>query len=129
MPRFADIEGNVVRYVLPAALANDYPVLVNNQVEIALNSDVAEGDIYEDGVFRKRTIEELSVPALAAFRTERIRLFTETEWVRERHTDRIELSIDDSVNWLAWLNYWQSLRDMPNSEGFDPTTPVWPTQP
>lgn len=48
------------------------------------------------------------------FRAERSRIFKNTAWARERHIDNVELSIDDSVNWNEWLQYYQDLRDMPS---------------
>lgn len=66
---------------------------------------------------------------LKMFRNERNRRFANTEWVRQRHVDRIEMGVDDSANWTAWLNYWQALRDMPDAAGFNPERPVWPAKP
>ena len=57
--RFAEIEGNKVRHVLPAELTKDYKVLPPNCIEIALDSDVEQGDFYENGEFRKPTEEEI----------------------------------------------------------------------
>ena len=130
MARFAEVnEENIVRYVLPAELAEQYPVLVSGQVEIAIDADVREGDVYENGVFRRRTEEELMAEARPAFDARRAMLFADTEWIRQRHADRVDLGVDDAVNWTAWLEYWQALRDLPNTEGFDPRTPNWPKQP
>jgi len=67
--------------------------------------------------------------ARPAFDAQRMALFADTEWIRQRHADRVDLGVDDSVNWRAWLEYWQALRDLPNTEGFDPRTPNWPKQP
>ena len=130
MARFAEVnDSGIVRYVLPAELAEQYPVLVSGQVEIAIDADVREGDVYENGVFRRRTEEELMAEARPAFDAQRKALFADTEWIRQRHADRVDLGVDDSVNWRAWLEYWQALRDLPNTEGFDPRTPNWPKQP
>ena len=131
MPRFAEMVGNKVRYVLPAELAEEYPVLVPGQVEIAIDADVVEGDIYDSttGEFRRQTDEEKNAEAKPRFDAERTRLYNETDWIRQRHSDRLELSIDDAENWASWLTYWQALRDMPEQEGFDPSNPVWPEQP
>ena len=130
MARFAEVDNNgIVRYVLPAELAEQYPVLVSGQVEIAIDADVREGDVYENGVFRRRTEEELMAEARPAFDARRAMLFADTEWIRQRHADRVDLGVDDTANWTAWLEYWQALRDMPEAEGFDPRTPNWPKQP
>ena len=129
MPRFAEIEGLGVRYVLPAELADDYPVLVQNQVEIPLDADVVQGDIYEDGKFRHITIEELQAQARPGFDAQRNALFNETRWARERHSDLKDLAINDTVNWKSWLNYWQYLREMPQKTGFDASAPAWPVKP
>ena len=137
MPRFAEIEGLGVRYVLPAELADDYPVLIKNQVEIADDADVVQGDIYEDGKFRHVTKEEIQAQARPAFDAQRNALFDETRWVRERAADLKELdrlnvralTAADIAKWKKWLTYWQALRDMPTQVGFDPASPVWPKQP
>lgn len=65
----------------------------------------------------------------ADFKAERDRLFAATQWVRERHADRVDLGQDDSENWTAWLEYWQALRDMPSQPNFDAANPSWPEQP
>lgn len=130
MARFAEVnESGIVRYVLPAELAEQYPVLVSGQIEIAVDADVREGDVYENGAFRRRTDDELKSAARPAFDARRAALFASTEWVRQRHADRVDLGVDDTANWTAWLEYWQDLRDLPETEGFDPRTPVWPAQP
>lgn len=67
--------------------------------------------------------------SLATFRAERERLFAETEWIRQRHSDRLEQGLSDGDSWSAWLEYWQSLRDLPNVEGFDPKNISWPERP
>lgn len=67
--------------------------------------------------------------ALANFRSERERLFAATEWIRQRHTDRMEMDLVDSANWSMWLEYWQALRDLPNAPDFDPANVQWPEMP
>lgn len=67
--------------------------------------------------------------ATAAFWSERNRLFAETEWARQRHSDRIESNIDDAANWKEWLDYWQALRELEEQEDFDPRKVIWPTRP
>jgi hypothetical protein len=131
MPRFAEISSNKVRFVLPAESAQDYPVLVPGQVEIEIEADVVEGDTYDSatGEFRHQTSEEKYAESIPRFNSERCRRFNETDWIRQRHQDRLELGIDDSENWAAWLAYWQALRDMPEQEGFDPADPEWPEMP
>jgi len=141
MPRFAEIEGSmdrgIVRYVLPAKLADDYPVLVQNQVEIPLDADVVQGDIYEAGKFRHITTAEIQAQARPGFDNQRNALFADTAWVRERAADLKELdrlnvralTAADIAKYKEWLIYWQALRDMPAQPGFDPANPAWPTQP
>jgi len=126
--RFAQIENNIVTYVLPAGLLSVYVTLPPNCTEISANADVNEGDIYEGKVFRKITAEELFTNAKKLFDIERSKRFAETEWVRQRHADRLELLIDDKVNWKEWLGYWQVLRDLPTTLGFDPNNPLWPSK-
>jgi len=122
-------DGAIVHHVLPASIAANYTILPPNSVEIAVDADVREGDIYENGAFRRRTETELKAEARPAFDARRAALFASTEWVRQRHADRVDLGVNDTANWTAWLEYWQALRDLPETEGFDPRTPVWPVQP
>ena len=76
------------------------------------------------------------------FNAERDRLFAATDWARTRHTDRLAQSIDDTANWALWQTYWQTMRDLPDTQTdfttnlqkadseFDLATDVdWPTQP
>lgn len=128
--RYAEIEKGKVRFVLPASLSDDYKILPPNCIQIATDEDVQEGDILElDSTFRRPTEEEILVPYKAEFRQERDKLFAETQWARQRHSDRIELGIDDSENWAEWLNYWQLLRDMPNTDKFNYINPIFPERP
>lgn len=127
--RYAEIEGNRVRFVLPPELAEIYPTMPPNAVDITSEADVSEGYIYENGAFRPPTTDEVNAVPLAMFQAERTRRFSEAAWVRERHADRVDMGIDDEENWDAWLNYWQTLRDMPDTEGFNPSEPAWPEKP
>jgi len=139
MPRFAEIEGNRVRYILPPELADDYPVLVQNQVEIPLDADIVQGDIYEAGKFRNITTVEIQAQARPTFDAQRNTLFAETTWVRERFGDYKEmyalgLLTDTQITTIKtkykeWLTYWNTLRDMPAQLGFDAAAPQWPKQP
>ena len=137
MPRFAEIEGNRVRYILPPELADEYPVLVQNQVEIPLDADVVQGDVYEDGKFRHITNEEIQAAGRLVFDAQRNALFAESLWIRERTADLKELdrlgvrtlTVADIIQWKAWLNYWQTLRNMPQQVGFDASNPVFPEKP
>lgn len=123
---YAELDGNKVRFV---GGGEDYTILPPNSIEIDSLDDVHAGMVYENGIFREPTEEEILAPSLAAFRAERDRLFVVTQWIRERHFDRAELNIDDSENWTAWLNYWQALRDLPATDKFDPREPIWPEVP
>jgi hypothetical protein len=127
--RFATINiDNMVIYVLPPKLADEYKVLPPESVEIELDADVVVNDKYEDGKFIRLSDEELKLYfKVKVFDPVRVALFLSTQWVRERHSDYKELGLED--NWDEWLKYWQVLRDMPEQEGFDPMNPVFPEQP
>jgi len=127
--RYAELEGNRVRFVLPSELSELYMVLPPGCIEISLSSTVKQGDIYEYGEFRKLTHEEIQDQTRPVFNDQRDSLFKASEWVRQRHADRVELEIDDSENWTDWLTYWQTLRDMPEQPDFDASDPQWPEQP
>ena len=128
MRPFAELYENKVRAIV---LADKLPVFSpeSGLVSVWVDDTVKEGDIYKEGRFLRPSSSELDSEYRAVFNAQRSTLFTETQWVRERHADCLELGIDDSVNWRAWLEYWQALRDLPNTEGFDPRTPNWPKQP
>ncbi len=131
--RYAEIEksniGGIVRYVLPAELADDYKILPSYAVEIALDADVRDGDIYENGKFRRPTVDDLNARYRPDFNRQRDALFTQTAWARERHQDRIDQGINDNENWEEWLAYWEALRDMPAQMEFDAAALKWPEQP
>jgi len=137
--RYAEIENNKVRYVLPAEIEADYKVLPPNCLEIGIAQDVQAGDILEVELdaksgeilksFRRQTDDEINAPYKLDFEAERATLFFDTQWVRERHADRIEQGIDDKENWNEWLKYWQALRDLPASEGFDYKNIIYPVNP
>lgn len=96
------------------------------------DSIIVEKDYYYDrdtGTFRPPTKDELLARYKWSFNNQRDLLFSQSNWIRQRHTDRIDLGIDDTNNWTAWLNYWQALRDLPEWEDFDPRNPQWPTKP
>lgn len=45
--RYVEIENGRVRYVLPAGMAEKYQILPPNGVEIALDAEVVERDVYD----------------------------------------------------------------------------------
>jgi hypothetical protein len=124
--RFAEIQNGKVRHV---GGGPDYTVLPIGAVEIPEEADVQEGMIQDGETFRWQTAEEIAAEHRPAFDAERERQFAGTDWIRQRHADRSELAIDDAANWTAWLEYWQTLRDMPDQPDFDPANPVWPEKP
>lgn len=68
-------------------------------------------------------------------RSERTSRIAATEWIRFRHNDELQLVAAElrenttlsTEQYLAWLSYWQELRDFPSV--CDPTNPAWPTEP
>lgn len=127
--KYAEIMNGKVRYIgeataLPFFTGSIEAVEIPDGID-----DVQEGDIYEKGIFRPQTKEEIIAEYQPVFNAERTRRFSETQWIRQRHADRIELGIDDKTEWKDWLTYWQALRDMPQQPEFDPRTPAWPEAP
>ena len=59
--RYAELNGNKVKAVLPAELADVYEILPPYAVEIPLDSTVHDGMIYEDGLFREETADEIAI--------------------------------------------------------------------
>lgn len=126
--KFAEIHDKRVTAIVSG---DDYTVLPPQSVEITDKDEVNIGDIYvpSTNTFRAPTTAELEAPYRVTFNAERSRLFSETEWVRERHSDHQALDIDDKDNWKAWLDYWQKLRDMPTNPEFNIRKPAWPEKP
>ncbi len=127
--RYIEIKNGVVQYVLPIELSSEYKILPLNAVEIPLDTVVNEGDIYKNGKFRAETIVEINARTRPAFNAQRSVLFVSTQWVRERHADRLELGIDDIENWSQWLKYWQALRDIPAQKDFIAINATYPEMP
>jgi len=79
------------------------------------------GDVYIDGIFYSaKSTEAVSHLKAKIFDPVRNKAFKETMWARYRHSDRVDLGIDDAENWNEWLHYWQKLRDLPEETDFNP---------
>jgi len=126
--KYAEIMKGKVRFI---GESPELPVFSGSitAVEVPEDVDIQEGYVYEKGNFRAQTTDEITAELKPNFNASRVRIFEETEWVRKRHADRVELKIDDKENWKAWLGYWQALRDMTNQPDFDIRNPTWPTKP
>lgn len=67
----------------------------------------------------------------AALRAERDRLFEETRWLVERHTEELVLGRATTLSaseYADLLAYRQDLRDLPESTD-DPSEVLWPEKP
>lgn len=134
--RYAELEGDIVRHVGGGA---DYKILPPQAVEIAPDADVREGDVYENGEFRRKTTEELYEIYRPQFDQIRKQKFNSTQWIRERFADYREMHTQGQITntvwgivvnkYKEWLIYWKALRDMPQQPDFDPTNLQWPKQP
>ncbi len=124
--RFAQLENNKVTTIIEGI---DYKILPPDCIELSKLEAIEIGNIYENGEFRESTAADTEKEFRPIFNAERSRLFDITAWVRERHFDRLELLIDDTDNWAAWLNYWQKLRDMPADINFNAQFPIFPDKP
>ena len=49
--RYAEIDKGRVRFVLSPELADEYTILPPNSIEISLDADVREGQVFQDGEF------------------------------------------------------------------------------
>ncbi len=69
-------------------------------------------------------------------RDERDRRITACDWIMARHAEELAQDVDTSLSideYQNWLNYRQTLRDLPSQDGFpwdggDEETP-WPSEP
>ena len=67
-------------------------------------------------------VEDGTKMVMDEFNAAREKIFKDTAWARERHSDNVDMSIDDSTNWLEWLEYYQKLRDLPATINMTGTT-------
>lgn len=75
--------------------------------------------------------EDVTASAWEALRQRRLELITETKWIRSRHEEQKLLGIQTTLTeeqFLAWLAYWQALRDLPENTA-NPFSVDWPEQP
>lgn len=66
-----------------------------------------------------------------AIREARQTIFNNTKWIQERHKDQIEREVETSLTeekYQEWLDYWQELRDLPETYEH-PQDVIWPTPP
>jgi hypothetical protein len=134
--RYAEIFDNKVRFISESDTLPFFngPISV---VEIPEGVEVMEGYTLQELFvgeekkieFHPQSSEKIFAEHRPSFNAERSRRFSDTQWIRQRHADRMELGIEDKANWSAWLIYWQALRDMPQLPEFDPRTPAWPEAP
>lgn len=81
------------------------------------------------------TAHDYATGKLDWVRAERTSRILATEWIRFRHNDELQLVAAElrenttlsTEQYLAWLSYWQELRDFPSV--CDPTNLDWPTEP
>lgn len=62
----------------------------------------------------------------------RYQLLRDTEWIRTRHLDEQSLGISTTLNnskYTLWLEYWQALRDLPETYANNPNEIIWPIKP
>ena len=104
--------------------------VIGTLVVLREGEQVEVGYLYlNDTFYSPESSEAISFLKQTIFNPARDALFESTKWVRERHSDRVELGIDDTENWTAWLTYWNTLRDLPNQPDFNPVNPVFPDKP
>ena len=132
MVRFANIDLDTKIVLSIFSRDEDTPTnrLIGSLVVLTEEELPEVGYLYLDDVFYQPTSPEIfEYYKTTVYNPVRQKIFSDTQWIRERHEDRISLGIDDTENWLSWLNYWQSLRDLPSVEGFDPLNPILPLKP
>lgn len=114
--RYALINNDgVVSSVIMAS--SDFAAGIN---AIACANDVGPGWLYNDGAFSAPPVLPPDTALLAASaREKRNALLAESDWTQ---------LADAPVDSLAWSNYRQALRDVPQQLGF-PLNIVWPVAP
>ena len=94
--------------------------------EIDQNNMWADGEalytIDESGVVSKNALADLKIK-MAAIRMQRNAMLTSCDWTQ---VSDCPLSEEDKT---SWANYRQSLRDLPQQEGFNPDSFEWPERP
>jgi hypothetical protein len=91
-----------------------FKVVNGERVEMTAE-EIKERQAEEYEATRPRTPEELAVD----IREKRNQLLTASDWTQ---------TVDAPVDQVAWQDYRQALRDIPQQAGF-PTDTTWPTKP
>ena len=126
--KYAELtEHGIIRYIGESAFIPELAAPMR-AVDVT-GTDAKEGDCWDGEKAVPLTLEIANAVFRKDFNAERDRLFAATAWARERHADQVELGIDDTSNWTAWLNYWQALRNLPDMPGFDASNPDLPEMP
>lgn len=103
-------------------------------VWVECDSAVAVGWLDVDGELVAPTVGPIESAAVG--RTWRNGVIESIKWLRERHRDEVDLGLGTTLSadrFIELLNYLQSLRDWPLSEGFPapqsrPAPPLWITE-
>lgn len=111
MTRYARIENGIVVNV---AVADESFALANGLIACG---NAGPGWLYANGIF-SAPLPDLESMA-AEIRATRNAMLTACDWTQVA---------DAPVNSLAWANYRQALRDLPEQPGF-PWDVIWPSEP
>ena len=93
--------------------------------QVAAPSDIATVKYlkYLDGNFIARTQADIDAENMIDFRIERNKRLADTDW-SQANDSPLSASLKNN-----YQTYRQNLRDMPQTDGFDPLNPEWPTLP
>ena len=93
--------------------------------QVAAPSDTATVKYlkYLDGNFIFETQADIDAENMIDFRIERNKRLAETDW-SQANDSPLSASLKNN-----YQTYRQNLRDMPQTDGFDPLNPEWPTLP
>ena len=139
MIKYAEIQDGCVIAFIECKDDAVKPIFTGTKIQAVLVTEslytsVNIGDYHISEKFEPQTRELNNLYYRNKFNTKRSELFQETLWVRERHMDRIAQnnkteSTEEEVEWGKWINYWQLLRDLPNTVDFDARDTKFPVRP
>jgi len=111
-------------------VASNDPAIVNENISQATSSSASTdglGNAITLYVFAADynllTTDLGTAPQLAAVRAQRDALLAACDW-----TQMSDSPLSSDVK-AAWGTYRTALRNLPDSQGFDPTNPTWPVKP
>jgi len=132
-----DVDVSKINNYFKNTLSSDYDGLVcrENNLLVMFKNEISQSD--KDLVndywtsINENSFDETNSEKWNVIREQRILRFQETEWIKLRHRDQQDRGIPTTLSveqYQDWLDYWQALRDLPETYS-NPDDVVFPSKP